>query len=94
MAINTDSKRPTQWLALHFPQRTEKDHLERLAAWCYQYSSQVRIATRRNGLLLEVAASQRLFGDAEALAERISAELGELGHHLSLIHISEPTRLC
>ena len=81
MTINTDSKRPPQWLALHFPLQARKVCLERLAAWCYQYSSQVCIAPRRNGLLLEVAASQRLFGDTESLAGRITAELGELGHH-------------
>lgn len=81
MVANTNCKKPPQWLALHFPLRAEKNYLERLAAWCYQYSSQVCIAPQCNGLLLEVAASQRLFGDAEALAERISAELGELGHH-------------
>ena len=86
MVTDTSSKRPAQWLALHFPQlaecdrRVEKASLERLAAWCYQYSSQVCIAPQRNALLLEVAASQRLFGAAETLAERIRTELNELGY--------------
>ena len=81
MATNTDSKRTPQWLALHFPQSMEDECLQRLAAWCYQYSSQVCIAPQHNGLLLEVAGSQSLFGDAATLAERICIELNELGYH-------------
>jgi protein ImuB len=59
----------------------ERAALERLAGWCYQYSSQVCIDQQRNSLLLEVGASQRLFGPAEKLAERIIAELEQLGYH-------------
>lgn len=81
MIVNTDTKRPPQWLALHFPQLAEQDSLERLAAWCYQYSSQVCIAQQRNSLLLEVAASQRLFGNTGTLAKRIRTEIKQLGHH-------------
>ena len=80
MTANTDSKRPPQWLALHFPQALEQACLQRLAGWCYQYSSQVCIAWEHSALLLEVAASQRLFGDAETLAKRIHAELEQLGY--------------
>lgn len=87
MATRTNSKKPPQWLALHFPlpaktdRRMQEDCLERFAAWCYQYSSHVCITPHRNGLLLEVAGSRNLFGDAETLAERIRMELEELGHH-------------
>jgi len=80
MVTYTDNKKPPQWLALHFPQLEEQDDLERLAGWCYQYSSQVCVVPHRNSLLLEVAASRRLFGDAETLAERIRTELEELGY--------------
>ena len=80
MATNTDNKRPPQWLALHFPHLADQTGLERLAAWCYQYSSQVCIVQQHNSLLLEVAASQCLFGNAEALAERICTELEQLGY--------------
>ncbi len=62
-------------------QRAEQVSLKRLASWCYQYSSQVCIAQQRNSLLLEVAGSQRLFGHAAALAERIKPELEQLGYH-------------
>jgi len=81
MATSKQSKRQPQWLALHFPQLDEQVNLERLAAWCYQYSSQVCITPQRSGLLLEVAASRRLFGDVETLARRIKAELGQLDYH-------------
>jgi len=81
MATSTDNKRQPQWLALHFPQLADQASLERLAAWCYQYSSQVCIAPQHNGLLLEVAASRRLFGATETLAGRIHTELEQLGCH-------------
>jgi len=60
--------------------RAEQAGLKRLASWCYQYSSQVCIDRQRNSLLLEVGASQRLFGPAESLAERITLELQQLGY--------------
>ncbi|MGA9572746.1 MAG: DNA polymerase Y family protein [Lysobacterales bacterium] len=60
-------------------QRAEHAGLKRIASWCYQYSSQVCIDTQRNSLLLELVASQRLFGPAETLAERIHTELERLG---------------
>jgi len=80
MVTTTDSKQQPQWLALHFPELTGEDSLERLAALCYQYSSQVCIDPQHNGLLLEVAASQRLFGNAETLTRRINTELEQLGY--------------
>jgi len=80
MVSDTHSKRPAQWLALHFPELAGETSLERLAAWCYQYSSQVCIVPQYNSLLLEVAASRRLFGHAETLARRINTELEQLGH--------------
>jgi len=88
MASNEHSKRPPQWLALHFPHMALDQHnrgleqagLKRLASWCYQYSSQVCIDHQRNSVLLEVGASQRLFGPAESLAERITTGLGRLGY--------------
>ncbi|NOR20515.1 MAG: hypothetical protein GQ538_10565, partial [Xanthomonadales bacterium] len=79
----TNSKRSPQWLALHFPQLTEQNSLERLAAWCYQYSSQVCILPQRNSLLLEVAASRRLFGNSEILAQRITTELEQLDYRVN-----------
>ena len=60
--------------------RTEQAALKRLAGWCYQYSSQVCIDGKSNNLLLEVAASERLFGHAETLAGRITTELEQLGY--------------
>jgi protein ImuB len=81
--MTTDTKRPAQWLALHFPELNESDSLERLAAWCYQYSSQVCIIPKRYSLLLEVAASRRLFGDCRALAKRITTELEQLGYRVN-----------
>ena len=60
--------------------RTEQAALKRLADWCYQYSSQVCIDRQHNSLLLEVAASERLFGHAETLAGRITTELEQLGY--------------
>jgi protein ImuB len=65
-------------------QRSEQDTLRRLAGWCYQYSSQVCIALQRNSLLLEIAASQLLFGDAETLEKRIHTELEQLGYHADI----------
>ncbi|MGB7450848.1 MAG: DNA polymerase Y family protein [Lysobacterales bacterium] len=61
-------------------QRSEQVVLKRLAGWCYQYSSQVCIDRQRNSLLLEVGASERLFGRPETLAARVTTELGQLGY--------------
>ena len=59
----------------------EHQALERLAAWCYQYSNQVTIPHDRAGLLLEVGASERLFGQPDPLGRRLVKELGQLGYH-------------
>ena len=69
---------------LHMVKRdpeAEQQALQRLAAWCYQYSSQVCIAGDRPGLFLEVEASERLFGRPQRLAQRLQRELGQLGYH-------------
>lgn len=72
----------------------ENEALHRLAAWCYQYSSQVclpghavagKTATKasdeRPVLWLEVAGSERLFGPPAELGQRLERELGQLGYH-------------
>jgi protein ImuB len=59
----------------------ERQALQLLAAWCYQYSSQVCIPGDRPGLFLEVEASERLFGRPQQLAPRLQHELGRLGYH-------------
>jgi len=58
----------------------ERQALQRLAAWCYQYSSQVCIPGDRAGLLIEAGASGRLFGRPEDLGRRLAHELGRLGY--------------
>ena len=59
----------------------EDEALQRLAAWCYQYSSQVSIPPDRPALLLEAGASERLFGTPFELGQRLERELGRLGYH-------------
>ncbi len=61
--------------------KAEQQALKRLAAWCYQYSSQVCIPGGRNGLFLEAGASERLFGQAQQLGKRLERELADLGYH-------------
>jgi protein ImuB len=61
--------------------RAERDALERLAAWCYQYSSHVCPLPGRDALLLEAGGSQRLFGPANELATRLEQDLQRLGYH-------------
>jgi len=70
--------------------QAEQHALQRLAAWCYQYSSQVCIPGDRPGLLLEVAASERLFGRPQALGQRLERELGRLGYHVMAGAASTP----
>lgn len=62
-------------------QEAEQQALQRLAACCYQYSSQVCIPGDRAGLLLEAGASGRLFGQPDELGRRLARELGRLGYH-------------
>jgi protein ImuB len=59
----------------------EQRALQRLAAWCYQYSSQVCAPGKRGALFLEAGASERLFGRPEKLGVRLQAEFGRLGYH-------------
>jgi protein ImuB len=59
----------------------EQRALRRLAAWCYQYSSQVCIPGDRPGLFLEAGASQRLFGCPADLGARMERQLVRLGYH-------------
>jgi protein ImuB len=71
--------------ALHLVPRdmqAEQEALERLAAWCYQYSSQVSIIAQRSALVLEIGASRRLFGEPEDLVPRLAGELLQLGYHV------------
>ncbi len=68
--------------------------LEHLAACCYQYSSQVSIAAGRNTLLLEAAASRRLFGAAEMLASRIRTALEQSGYHAASGIAPTPEAAC
>jgi protein ImuB len=60
----------------------EKAALQRLAAWCYQYSSLVSIIAERAALVLEIGGSRRLFGAAEDLAQKLGGELLQLGYHV------------
>ena len=59
----------------------EQQALQRMAAWCYQYSNQVNIPGDRAGLFLEAGASERLFGRPRGLGSRLERELGQLGYH-------------
>jgi protein ImuB len=59
----------------------EQRALERLAAWCYQYSSQVSIVAAQSCLLLEAGASRRLFGEPRELAGQLPLHLQKLGYH-------------
>lgn len=60
---------------------TEHLALERLAAWCYQYSSQVCLLPGRAALTLEAGASRRLFGSPETLSRELDAALLRMGYH-------------
>ena len=62
---------------------SEKQALERIAAWCYQYSHQVYLPPDRHGVMLEIGASERLFGKADTLAQRIGLELGRIGYSIA-----------
>lgn len=59
----------------------ERQALQRLAACCYRYSSQVCVPADRVGLFVEAAASERLFGRPEKLGRRLADEMGRLGYH-------------
>jgi protein ImuB len=57
----------------------ERSALERLAAWCGRFSSEVSLEPLQ-ALVLEAARSLRLFGGADALLERVAKGVGELGY--------------
>jgi protein ImuB len=87
-----------QWLCLRLPAlvsealaATEREALERLAAWAYQWTSWVsyrlsseappELAFPSTPLLwLELSASRALFGAPEALLQKIATDLTRLGH--------------
>lgn len=70
----------------------EQRALQRIAAWCYQYSHQVCLPPGRPGLVCEAGASERLFGKADTLGRRIERELGHIGYHAATG--SGPTAEC
>jgi len=74
--------------------RQEGETLQRLAAWCYQYSSQVSIPPGRPMLLLEAGASERLFGSPQELGQRLERELGRLGYHAAGGSAPTPEAAC
>lgn len=61
----------------------ERAALERLATWAMGYTSQVGVQGH-DGLLLEIAASQRLFGGIVPLLRRLEADLEALGYRTRL----------
>jgi protein ImuB len=65
--------------------RAERDALERLAAWCLRFTSHVSL-TPPQDLLLDIAASLRLFGGPESLLAQVADGLSQLGyaHRLAL----------
>ncbi len=87
-----------QWLCIRLPAlvaealaTNEREALERLAAWAYQWTSWVsyRLSTEAPPelafpsmplLWLELSASRTLFGEPEALLQKIATDLTRLGH--------------
>jgi len=69
--------------------QAEADALHGLAAWAYQFSSQVSLYPPL-ALLLEVQASLTLFGGYAALLGRIRAGLGALGYQTRLAAAPTP----
>ena len=63
--------------------RRERQALERLAAWCMQFTSVVALEPP-SALLLEIRGSLRLFGGLAALRTRIGDGLAALGHRAVL----------
>jgi protein ImuB len=76
------------WLCIRLPQLAHESSaanaqqaIERLAAWSYQWSSQVSYQlTEQSFLWLEIGASQKLFNGHTALLARIELELAHLGY--------------
>jgi protein ImuB len=75
------------WLCIRLPQLAREAQaasaaaaMERLAAWAYQWSSQVSYRLSDPALLwLELGASEHLFGGYAALLQRLEAGLTQLG---------------
>lgn len=61
----------------------EREALERLAAWSLCFTPHVSLAMPQS-LLLDVAASLRLFGGAEALIRQVADGVSGLGYHRRL----------
>jgi len=57
----------------------EEEGLQRLAHWAMRFTSQV-VLQSPGGLLLEVGASQRLFGDLETIHKQVMDSCRQLGH--------------
>jgi len=74
------------WLSVRLPQLTaealagQRQALERLAAWAYQWSSLVSPSTSEPLLWLELGASRALFDGHTALLAKIEAALTQLGY--------------
>src|ERR1700760_4446889 len=90
------------WLCIHLPQlwresqaASAAEAIERLAAWSYQWSSQVHYQLQpdnRSALLwLEIGASRTLFGGHTALMAQIDA--GLTGLELTHVTALAPTPL-
>jgi protein ImuB len=79
------------WLCIHLPQLRHESQaanaveaIERLAAWCYQWSSQVNYRLEQSNasalLWVEIGASRELFGGHGVLLKRIDSGLTDLGY--------------
>ncbi len=87
------------WLCIRLPRLaheagTAAEHaaMERLAAWAYQWSSQVSYRLADGPLLwLELAASRNLFGGHAALLANIEAGLTQLGYSHACALAPSPT---
>jgi len=69
----------------------QREALERLAAWAYQWSSRISYAPCEPLLWLEFGASAALFGGQAALRARIEAGLVELGYSAICALAPSPT---
>jgi len=77
-------------LVLHIRDREcEQQALQELALWAYQFSS--RITFEPSLLLLEVGASQRLFGGLEQLLQTVQREATQIGYDLRYALAPTPT---
>jgi protein ImuB len=77
-----------QLIAIERNREREWDALAELAAWAYQFSSQIVVQV--DGLLLEIGGSERLFGGRGALVRTIAAGLSELGYRGAFAQAATP----